>query len=203
MDLRKHFGWEAGDPLVATIGHLAPVKRHGDFIRMAAIVEKRVPRAKFIILGNLYQNRSPKLQRYFKGLRRLARAVGLTGTLHFVQGLEDLDGVFSQIDVIAHPCAVEGLPNAVLEAMAWAKPVVAARGGGSLELIDSGRTGLLVPPARPAAMAKAVIRLLGDPSEARRLGVGASKRAKTDHDMKRVARRYVMLLEGCLNHCSV
>ena len=75
------------------------------------------------------------------------------------------------------PSRSEGLPVALLEAMAWERAVVATRVGGVPDVVSDGRDGLIVPPGDPAALAEAIRRLLGDPAECRRLGAGARTRA--------------------------
>lgn len=73
----------------------------------------------------------------------------------------------------------EGLPNVVLEAMASAVPVIGSEIAGISEAVEHGRTGFLVPPADPRAIAAATRRLLGDPALRRRMG-GAGRRAAAE-----------------------
>ena len=80
-------------------------------------------------------------------------------------------------DVVVHPSTEEGFSNAILEAMAAGKPVVAARVGGNPEAVVDGETGLLVPLGDAEALAAATVRLLADPGEARRLGAAGRGRA--------------------------
>jgi len=80
------------------------------------------------------------------------------------------------IDLFALPSRLEGLGTAVLEAMAAEVPVVATRAGGLLETVESGVSGLLVPPGDPEALARAVRRVLEDPELTRRLVRGGTER---------------------------
>jgi len=93
-------------------------------------------------------------------------------------------------DQLAH-CAVfvlpslsEGLPVALLEAMAWGRAIVATRMGGVPEVVEDGREALLVPPGDPAALATAIGRLLDAPQERRRLGRAAQERAATLNEVE-------------------
>lgn len=80
-------------------------------------------------------------------------------------------------DLFVLPSTSEGLPVALLEAMAHGKGIVATRVGGVPEVMEHGRQGLLVPPGDPGALARALAELAGDPGRARALGAGARWRA--------------------------
>jgi glycosyltransferase involved in cell wall biosynthesis len=86
--------------------------------------------------------------------------------------------------VFVLPSLSEGLPVALLEAMAWGRAIVATRMGGVPEVVDDGVEALLVPPGEPEALAAAVGRLLGDAGERRRLGRAARERAATLNEVE-------------------
>jgi glycosyltransferase involved in cell wall biosynthesis len=86
--------------------------------------------------------------------------------------------------VFVLPSLSEGLPVALLEAMAWGRPIVATRMGGVPEVVDDGVEALLVPPGDSAALAAAIGRLLDDPQERLRLGRSAQKRATTLNEVE-------------------
>src|SRR5207253_2830006 len=73
-------------------------------------------------------------------------------------------------DVFLHPAVTEGIPNAVVEAMACAVPVVATRCGGVPEAVTDGVEGFVVPPRDPEALTQALVRLAQDPALRRRMG---------------------------------
>jgi glycosyltransferase involved in cell wall biosynthesis len=87
------------------------------------------------------------------------------------------------------PChAGEGLSNAILEAMAAGLPVVATTVGGNPELVADGRTGLLVPPRDPGALANAMSLLLADPRKAQAFGAAGKQRVMTEFLLERMVR---------------
>jgi glycosyltransferase involved in cell wall biosynthesis len=90
------------------------------------------------------------------------------------------------------------MPNAVLEAMAAGKPVVATRVGGVPEVVDDGVTGLLVPPRDPDALADAVVRLLRDPNRMRRMGQAGLERVRRHFSVEQMVRRTEALYEELL-----
>lgn len=84
---------------------------------------------------------------------------------------------FRAAAVFVLPSISEGLPMALLEAMAWGRAILATSMGGVLDLVDDGEDGLLVPPGDAAALADALRRLLGDPDLRRRLAAAAERRS--------------------------
>jgi glycosyltransferase involved in cell wall biosynthesis len=90
----------------------------------------------------------------------------------------EVERLLEQASVVVAPCEREGFGLAAAEAMAFGRPVVAAAGGGLLELVSDGETGLLVPPRDVAALRAAVERLLADPELRGRLGGAARARAR-------------------------
>jgi glycosyltransferase involved in cell wall biosynthesis len=90
----------------------------------------------------------------------------------------EVERLLERSSVVVAPCEREGFGLAAAEAMAFGRPVVAAAGGGLLELVDDGETGLLVPPRDASALRDAVLRLLGDEELRARLGAAARQRAQ-------------------------
>ncbi|MGB3220716.1 MAG: glycosyltransferase, partial [Anaerolineae bacterium] len=103
-------------------------------------------------------------------LQAQAAAWGLAPYVEFSGAFDDLAPIMQRTDIVAHPTRNDGRSVSVLEAMAWAKPVVATRVGGLPELIEEGVNGLLTPPDDPAALAAALHRLAQDPDLRRRMG---------------------------------
>jgi glycosyltransferase involved in cell wall biosynthesis len=106
---------------------------------------------------------------------------------------DELPPLYALMDVFVHPSLHDGMPNALLEAMACARPVVAAAAGGIPDVVRDGTDGLLVPPGDAAALAAAVERVLDDRPRAARLGEAGRARVARDFTPEAEAARYEAL----------
>jgi glycosyltransferase involved in cell wall biosynthesis len=124
-------------------------------------------------------------------LRGLARSVGLPAVFTGLLDPGDVVAALAAADLVVHPSLNEIFPNAVGEAMACARPVVAADAGGTGELLGrGGDTGVLVPPGDYAALETAVRELLADPGRRDRLGAAARRRIEAEFPLGRMIDGY-------------
>jgi glycosyltransferase involved in cell wall biosynthesis len=126
-------------------------------------------------------------------LERRARALGLTQRVRFLGRRDDAGDLLAACDVFVLPSRLEGLGVAALEAMAAARPVVASAVGGLAEAVVHERTGLLVPPEDPGALAAALARLLRDPSLRARLGEAGPTRVREKYTNESMVEAYEAL----------
>jgi glycosyltransferase involved in cell wall biosynthesis len=167
---RTRMEWGAdADPTVGLVGRFHPVKGQEDFLRAAASVVRRVPNARFFLVGDGITRES---------LISLSRGLGLGDKVRFLGHRGDLPSLFPLFDVQVVASHREGIPLVLLEGMATGRAVVATEVGGIPEVVDAGESGLLVPPRDPAAMAEAVVRLLADRLLRDRLGKAAVQRIR-------------------------
>ena len=146
---------------MTVVGNLYPVKGHRYLLDAAPRILARCPSTVFVFAGRGDCEAD---------LREQARHLGIATRVRFLGLRRDVPALLSTGDVFVQPSLSEGLSIAILEAMAAAKPVVTTRVGGNPELVADGETGLLVEPKDAGALAAAVIRVLTDAAEARRLG---------------------------------
>ena len=125
-------------------------------------------------------------------------AMGLDGKVIFAGFRPDLERVLPCLDVVAHPATMEGMGVALLQASAAARPVVASAVGGIPEVVVDGETGLLVPPADPAALATSVGRVLDDSALAARLGENARRRVRQSFSIPAMVAGYLDLYRDLL-----
>ena len=197
---RERLGVAAARPLVGTIGVRYPPKGHLDLIRAAALVRRQRPDAAFRIIGS----RSPAHPDHDERLAAEARRLGLAlgDDVDLVDPGADVAILLQALDVfvMTSPARSEGMPTAVLEAMAAAKPVVATDAGATRELVADGETGILVAPGRPDLAAAAIGRLVADPELRARLGEAGRRRALAGFDLEALADRHLRAYEIALAH---
>jgi colanic acid/amylovoran biosynthesis glycosyltransferase len=187
---RQALGLSGDEAALGVVAHLSPVKGHVDLLEATARIVAERPRVRLLVVGDGVL-RQP--------LEARARSLGLDGRVLFTGERHDVAAVLAALDVVVVPSHTEGLSNALLEAMAMGRPVVATAVGGNRDLIEDSLTGLLVPPADPPALAAAVLRLLDQPAEAERLGRNARERVATDFGLDRMIQRYEQLYEDLLH----
>jgi glycosyltransferase involved in cell wall biosynthesis len=104
--------------------------------------------------------------------------------------------LYPLLEIALLPSRIEGFSQALLEAMALGKPVVASAAGGNLDLVRHETDGLLVPPLDPGAWAAAIERLLGDAPLAARLGESARRTARVTFSLDRTVERTLQLYQS-------
>lgn len=160
QDMTRELGVDDGTIVFGTVGRLSPVKGHDTFLRAARLILDQEPGARFVIAGG-----GPLEQQ----LAELASGLGIDHACRFLGPRADVYDLMSAMDVFVLPSLNEGIPMAVLEAMAVGTPVVASAVGGLPEVVRDRVTGLLVPPADERALADACLELARDRELARRL----------------------------------
>ncbi len=126
-------------------------------------------------------------------LMTLAADLGLAGRLFFAGERRRVGPWLEAADLFVLPSREEGLPVAPLEAMARSLAIVATRVGGTPEVVEHGRTGLLVPPEDPAALAGALRRMALDPAARRSFGRRGRDRVQSEFSLERMAERILDL----------
>lgn len=177
---RRQLGVPEGAPLVGMVGRLAAQKGPLDFVRAAAAVRRRVPDARFALIGE------GPLQ---ADVEALARGLGLAECLLLAGHRDDAPVLTQAFDVAAVASVSEGSSITAMEAMAWARPVAATAVGGVREVVEDGETGVLVPPGDPQALGEAIVSLLRDPERARRLGEAGRRRVEREFSLARMIER--------------
>jgi L-malate glycosyltransferase len=152
---------------LVTVAAFRPEKAHDVLIAAAAEALTAVPSLSLTLVGDGPTRPS---------VEGLVRRLGLGGRIRFLGHANDVAAVLRDHDAFVLPSRSEAFPNAVIEAMAMAMPVVATEAGGIPELVAHGRTGILVSPDRPDALARAIVDLVRRPGFAQAMG----RRARAD-----------------------
>lgn len=154
-------------PVIGNVAALTDHKDHATLLEAAARVFAARPAARLLIAGE--GELRPQLE-------QRARRGDLAGRVVFAGFRDDLDRLLPAIDVFCLSSHMEGLGTSLLDAMCFARPVVATAAGGIPEAVDDGVTGRLVPPRDAEALATALLGVLADPAAA--AAFGAAGRAR-------------------------
>jgi protein-tyrosine-phosphatase len=181
-DTRRALGVDDRALLIGTAGRLSPVKGHAGLLRAARIVLEQLPTARVAVAGD-----GPLAGE----LRASAVRLGIDRQCLWLGARSDVYDLMSAMDVFVLPSLHEGIPMAVLEAMALGTPVVATNVGGIPEVIQHGTNGLLVPAGDDCALAEACLELAADPTRARALGAAARRTVEEAFSHERSGRDLV------------
>jgi glycosyltransferase involved in cell wall biosynthesis/peptidoglycan/xylan/chitin deacetylase (PgdA/CDA1 family) len=170
-----------GGMVIGTVARLAPEKGLDRLVHAFGQLRTRHPALRLIIAGD-----GPERSK----LQSLARSLGLESAIEFSGQVDDVERVLDRLDVFALPSLTEGIPLALLEAMAARLPVVATAVGGVPEVIVSGESGVLVPAENPLELQRALHDLIDNPHLRARLGAGAERRVRDLFSLEAMASRY-------------
>ena len=176
---RRALGLDAHQPVVGTVGNFTAKKDQVTLLRAAARLRQEVPDLRLVLIG------SGPLE---GELRSLADALGIAASTFFAGSRPDVGALLPAFDVFALSSRFEGLPIALLEAMASRLPCVATSVGGIPEVVTDGDDGMLVQPGDPDALATAIGKLLADDVLRSTVGDRALVRAR-DFRVDRAVRR--------------
>ncbi|MBU2601256.1 MAG: glycosyltransferase [Actinobacteria bacterium] len=157
----RRWGFADERPVFGFVGRLEPQKDVSNLLAAAAILESRKVDVGFVVIGD----GSLRAQLEAEASTREVR-----GSVKFVGETADMPDAMRSLDALVLPSAWEGLPLALLEAMACGLPVVSTDVGSVGELLGGGAGGVLVPPRDPVAFADGVAGMLGDVERARSMG---------------------------------
>jgi glycosyltransferase involved in cell wall biosynthesis len=186
MGLRLQLGFDEDAFLVGNIANYLPGKGHELLLRAFARAAESRPQAHLILMGEGYLRDE---------LERLIGRLGLNGRAVLYGRVDDPVGLLPAFDVIAQASDAEGLPNAVLEAAATGRPIVATPAGGTLEIIRDRDTGYLVPFGSPGELAGALEHVATHPDEAAAIGNAARAFVAREFSMDRFVTGFATLYE--------
>jgi len=181
---------EADRKIILCIARLVPEKDHHTLITAFGLLAQRHPDAELWIVGD--GNRRKSISEY-------AEKAAFGGRIRLMQGQLDIRPLLWQGSVLVLSSLEEGLPNVVLEAMASGLPVIATEVGGLPEVVEHGRTGLLVPSHNADALADALSLLLSDEKVRAAYGREGTKRARHCYSKSCMVREYEQIFERLLH----
>ncbi len=189
-NLRKELGFSPGDKIIGTVGRMSQEKGHIHLLEAAKRVMESVPGTKLLIAGD-----GPLRS----GLEQAARVLGISDKVVFAGVRKDIPRVLSIIDIFVLPSLVEGMPIALLEAMASGKCIIASETGDIPKLIINGQTGILVKPGDTDGLHKAMVSLLNDESLSVLLAGNAYRKVVNEYSSENMSREYTSLYSKLYN----
>ena len=174
---RNSLGLDPDLLVVGTIGRLATQKGQKNFLHALRLLREDGLKLQGVVVGE------GPLQ---ADLEALADELGLRQEVSFLGARKDIPEILSLFDIFVLPSLWEGFPNVILEAMAMAKPVVATKVAGVVEVVVDGVTGCLVDPGDLPRLAEAIGRLSRDPGLIARMGQDGRKRVEAKFCLERM-----------------
>ena len=182
IGLREELGLPQGALLVGMVGRISHWKGQEILAEAAALVLQDHPGVHFVAVGSYFADESHYLQK----LRSLISNLGLDGRFHLVDYRSNVIDVYRALDVFVLPSIKpEPFGRVTVEAMMQGRAVIATNHGGTVELIEHGVTGVLVPPSDPKSLAAAIESLLIDRPMRERMGQAAALYAKQNFGLPR------------------
>jgi len=195
-EFRKEYNLNS-NPLIGVVGRIVKGKGQKEFILSAKGVLKFYPHAKFLIVGEAKGGDDS----YYKEIQSLVNQENLDKCIIFTGWRNDIKNIISAIDVFVFTSTTypEGLPNAIIEAMALKKPVVSTNVPGPRDIVIDKETGFLVPTGDIEAMSDRINHLLGDREIYQKMAEAGRKRVEELFDIKKNVRKIEDLYKRVLS----
>ncbi|TAN45392.1 MAG: glycosyltransferase family 1 protein [Nitrospirae bacterium] len=178
--LKKELGLSDSTPLVGTVAILRRKKGHHILLDAVPTVLKNMPDARFVFAGDGPQN---------ENLKAKINELGIGDRVLMLGMRRDMPNILKSIDVFVLPTLQEALGTSFIEAMAMGKPVIGSNVGGVGEVVRDSVNGYLVPPEDPAALAEAVLKMLGDKQKAGRMGLEGRQIAEQEFTTEKMCEK--------------
>lgn len=187
--LRADQGIGPEDPVVGIAARFAPVKDHATLLRAFSHVHRELPRAKLALAGDGPLRAELEAQ---------AKDLEIADSVRFLGVRRDVPALLKTWDVFSLSSLSEGTSVTLLEAMASGKPAVTTAVGGNPEIVDEGVTGLLAPRGDDEKLGAALLEVLRNPEQARRMGEAGRRRVLDQFTFRGMADGYAGLYDELL-----
>lgn len=188
-EARARLGLQPEDFVVASVGRLHEQKGYEYLLSAVRHLLQDLPGAIFLIAGY-----GPLEEQ----LKARSRELGVASNVRFMGYRRDVPDILGACDLYVLPSLWEGMSNAVLEAMAAGRPIIATSVDGNIEQIANGKTGILVPPRNSKALAEAILRLYRDPQLASRMAQSAKEKVEGDFSLRAMTSAYIAMYRSLM-----
>ena len=185
---------------IGILGRITPLKGHSYFLQAMAKVIRRFPYVKIRVIGDAPQ----KKQAYRLELENLVQRLGIKDQVEFLGHQSDVPVALKEVDILCFSSIEpESFGRAIIEAQACGVPVVATRMGGVVDIIEHGKTGLLVMPKDTEAMAQEVMHLMENPHLGEQYTRAAQDKIKEKYLLKHMAEATLQVYEELLHSLNI
>jgi glycosyltransferase involved in cell wall biosynthesis len=192
LRVRAELGLRDDDIILLSVGRLRYQKGHDILLQALPKVLEKFPNAMLLIAGEGVLRQELETEASQLGVAKRVKLLGVR---------EDIPMLLSAADLFLFPSRFEGMPNALMEAMGYGLAVVATAVQGVDEMIRDGENGILIPMDDPKAVSDAILRLLNDPDERKRLGRAAQATIEKEYTLDKMCAQYESLLtSGRINN---
>jgi sugar transferase (PEP-CTERM/EpsH1 system associated) len=183
---RADIGARAGDYVIGVVARLSHEKDHDTLLAAASIVASKYAAVRLVVVGD-----GPRRS----ALEAEAAVLGIADRVSFLGSRTDVPDLLPLFDLFVLPSRIEGLGITLMEAMAHSLPTVATRVGGIPEVVQDGKTGLVVECGVSSSMAAAIEWMIDHRDEAAEMGVRGRRRVEEEFDTSRMVARYAAVYE--------
>ena len=188
--LKSALGFDIHSKVIGTVASLTAEKGHIYLMNAAKAILSSYPEVRFLFVGDGAGRRN---------LEEKMADLGLQGKIFFAGSRKDIPDLLSILEIFVLPSLKEGLPMALLEAMAAHVPIVATEVGAVPTVVEDGITGTLIPPKEPGVLADAVIRILSDRKRALDMAERGFKKVRDHFSSEQMASKYLSLYEDLID----
>ena len=194
--IRARYGIQPDAAVIVMLGNIKAWKGQETLVRAIARVRDAYPAVKCLLVGGT----SPSERDYETTLRALVSSLGVQDEIVFTGFQQNVGDFIRASDVVAH-ASIEPEPfgRVILEAMACRKPVIGSRAGAIPEIIVEGETGVTFPPGDDAALARAIVSVIGDRARARQMGDKGFERLSREFHIRQNVESTVRLYDRLLS----
>lgn len=187
---RKWLNLSADDFVIGCVARLTQEKAHVDLLTALASVSLSGEDVKLVLVGDGAEK---------ENLECMCQTLRISERVMFVGNRNDARALYAAFDVFALVSTNEGLPMALLEAMALALPVIVSRVGAIPTVIEHDKNGIIVPPSNPSAIVNALFQCKSKPDYAREIGKRARETIINNYSSKKMAQRYEAIYKACVH----
>lgn len=185
---------------VGIIGRLTPIKGHLDFIKAMHKASRSIQDLKIWIVGDAPTSK----EGYKEQVKVLTRRLGLWHCTEFLGSQKDIPEILSHLDLLVLATTTqEAFGRVIIEAQAAGVPVVATAVGGVVDIIEDGKTGLLVPPGDPQSIAAAAIKIFQDRALASSLAAAAYEKVKDRYTVELMVKKTIDVYQEALSKFKI